>query len=321
MGSVMRVLRVVGLFAAYGVVGFGGDLAAGLLAQDGMAPGANLHVPSPAEASFDPADDLDVDFDFDFDMAFDMDFGDADRCAFTVDREVALDVSAAQWLRLQAGSGELRVEGREGRSDVRAVGRACASDRAYLDELRLTLEERGGDVVLTAHYPDRDGRGGWNGRDVARIDLMVEIPRGMPVDLTDSSGGMDVRGTGELRIDDSSGEIRVSGVDGPLFIDDSSGEIEVRDVSGDVEIDDGSGEIDVADVRGSVRLDDGSGSIDVVDVSSDVIVQRDGSGSIDVRNVGGDFSVLRDGSGGIRFSGVTGQVDVPADKKERRRGN
>lgn len=313
---IKQVLGVAGLFLGYGTVGLAGDLVAEVLVDRDTPMTVDVRFEGP-EVALDEAADPDVALDIDVDVRV----GSSDRCAFTVDRTVQVAASAEETLRLYAGSGDLRVEGRAGLDQVRAVGRVCASHREYVDDLRLTLEREGGGVVLTAHYPDRGNR--WRGgdRDQASIDLTVEVPLGMALDADDSSGGMSVRGTGDTRIDDSSGGITVESVVGSLTIDDSSGEIWVRDVAGDVSIDDGSGEIDVAGVGGVVRLQDGSGSMEVVDVERDVVVERDGSGSITVRDVRGDFSVLRDGSGGIRFSGISGRVDVPSDKRRGRRGN
>ena len=298
----LRALRWTALFLGYGLVGFSGDLAAALLAgEPALSRNVEVRVDLP-------------DFDVQVEPAH------SGRCAYEAERKVSLTASAAEWLRLDAGSGELTIEGRAGLDRVQAVGRACASDESYLEELTLTLERRGDDVVLATHYPNRNGRGGWRGEDYARIDLVVEVPLDMAVDLEDSSGGMDITGTGELRIDDSSGEIFVHGVNGAVWIDDSSGSIDVRDVVGDVEVDDGSGEVELSNVQGSVLVRDGSGGIDVAEVKGDVVIGDDGSGSIDVRDVEGDFTVRSDGSGGIRFSGIGGTVDVPADKRRHRRG-
>ncbi|HSG06724.1 MAG TPA: hypothetical protein VLA36_00100 [Longimicrobiales bacterium] len=296
-------LKVAALFVGYGFVGFGGDYAVGLLAQEPERHKdvrADVHVEVPEMHAA---------------------FRHSGSCDFEVERRVRVSASATQLLRLHAGSGELSVEGREGLDGVQAVGRACASDQAYLADLQLTVDRVGDDIVLSAHYPDRSGGSSWRGNDYARLDLVVEIPMNMAVDLEDSSGSMEIRGTGALTIDDSSGDIGVVDAAGSVTIDDSSGEIRVEGVRGDVEIDDGSGEITLSDVTGSVRLRDGSGAVNVRKVTRDVVVDRDGSGSISVRDVGGDFQVRADGSGGIRYSGVAGAVDVPVRKRSRGGGS
>jgi len=305
----MRGMKLAALFMGYGLVGYGGDYAVGLLAQEPARHG-DVRVDVRVDV---PEVDVHVDVD--------RVFGHSGSCDFEVERRVAVSASAAQLLRLRAGSGELSVQGRQGLGQVQAVGRACASDESYLEDLQLTLDRSGDDIVLSAHYPDRSDRRNWHGNDYARIDLAVEIPMDMAVDLEDSSGSMEISGTGALSIDDSSGDIRVADAAGSVTIDDSSGGIYVEGVRGDVAIDDGSGEVNVSDVTGSVRLRDGSGSLDVDQVTRDVVVDRDGSGSISVRDVGGDFRVRADGSGGIRYSGVAGAVDIPVKKRSRRGGD
>ncbi len=234
-------------------------------------------------------------------------------CGYRAEQEISLAASATDSLELRAGSGDLKVEGRQGLDEVRVTARACASDEAYLDELHVTLDRAGDDLILATHYPVRSVFR--FGNNVARIDLVVEIPLNMVVEIDDSSGSIGVFGTGALRIDDDSGSIDISGIDGGVTIDDDSGSLAVDDVSGDVEIQDGSGSIRVRDIQGSLRVRDGSGSIAAVNVGQDVLIERDGSGSINVRDVLGDFTVRRDGSGEIQHSNVEGRVEIPRRKR------
>jgi hypothetical protein len=286
-----RGMRLVALFVAYGAIAAGGDYVVGLIAQE--APSRDRE--GDYEISVQPRVDVSVDREASVAVLV----RNAGDCEYEVDRELSVELSGASLLSVEVGAGSLRVEGRAGIDEVRAVGHVCASDQRFLDDLTLSVERDGSEIILSAHYPEHAN---WRGNRTARIDLVVEMPLGMAVDVDDSSGSLEVAGSGDLRIQDSSGSIRVRGVDGALFIEDSSGGIEVEDVSGDVEIRDGSGGIDIREIDGSVRLEDGSGGIDV-------------------SRVGGDFTVARDGSGGIRHSGVEGRVEIPARKKRRRRGN
>jgi hypothetical protein len=235
----------------------------------------------------------------------------ASGCAVGEERTLTVDAGIGDLLNVDAGSGELSVEGVEGLESVRVTATLCAADDGLFRGLDVSLRRSGSQVELDTDYPSS---GGWSD-GYARIDLVVEVPRGMAADIDDSSGSMEITGVGALTIDDSSGDIEVVGASGPVRIDDSSGGIRIQDVSGDVDIEDGSGEIDVRDVRGSVVLSDGSGSIDVGDVTGEVRIREDGSGSIGVVGVGGDFVVERDGSGGIRHSRVNGRVDIPDGKR------
>lgn len=304
---IMRGVKLLSLFLGYGLVGYGGDQVAALMARE-------MHPDRAVRVRVQPDVKVDVDVP---DVRVHVRVNHEGSCAYETERRVTLSASAQQWLRLKAGSGSLTVEGREGLHRVEAVARACASDEEYLDGLQLTLENDGGDLSLTTHYPRRSSWGG--GNDYARLDLTVQIPKGMAVDVDDSSGEMDLSGTGDLRIDDSSGGITVRNAGGDVTIEDGSGGIDVADVSGDVSIDDGSGGIELQGVQGEVRLRDGSGSIRVEDVQQNVVVEDDGSGSITVRDVKGGFRVAHDGSGSIRYSGVAGTVTIPRDKRPRGR--
>jgi len=238
------------------------------------------------------------------------------RCDYAVERELTIPASGIELVDIRAGSGDLHVEGEDGLEEIVVVGEVCASDEDFVDELQITAESAGGDVLLLeTHHPELDG---WGGSRTARIDLVVRVPTGLAVDIDDSSGGIDVRRTGALRIEDSSGGISVLNVDGSVEIDDSSGSVDVDGVRGDLRIEDSSGGIELRSVSGSVELRDGSGSIEVADVGLDVVVESDGSGSIQVRDVGGDFVVDRDGSGSIRHSGIRGSVDIPTDRRRHR---
>ena len=324
----MSGIRVLSLFLGYSLIGFGGDYAVGLLAQDIDAV-QEYQYDYDVAVEVDVADvvvevevadvmvEVEVDVDVDFDpVQVDVQVRRGGSCSYELDRTFTIPVSGVTRLVINAGSGELSVEGRPGLGQIEVVGRVCASREAGVEELTLSVETVGSEVILSAHYPNRNN---WRGNNTAKIDLTVLMPLGMDVDIDDSSGSMEVLGSGNLRVEDSSGSIQISGVNGSVYVDDSSGGIEIEHVSGDVDVRDGSGEIDIRDVQGTVRLSDGSGGIDVAEVEQDVIVEGDGSGSIRVRGVGGDFVVLRDGSGGISHSDVRGTVDIPEDKRRRRR--
>lgn len=296
----MRVLKAMFLFATYSTLGATGDYVAGLMA-DTPAPGPRVVVGTPPKVVRDVR----------------VKVRHGDQCAYEVERRVSVPASATMTLRLSAGAGQLSVEGREGLSEVRAVGRACASDRDELDRLQVSAQRSGNAVVVKTHYPDSHGFG-FGGDHVARIDLTVEVPMGMAADIDDSSGSMDVSGTGDLSIEDGSGSMSVHDIRGGVKVDDGSGGIEISQVTGALDIQDGSGGISVRDVRGRVTLGDGSGGIDISG-AGEVVVEHDGSGSISATDVHGDFSVLHDGSGSVHWARVDGTVDVPRDKRHQRR--
>jgi hypothetical protein len=232
---------------------------------------------------------------------------------FSAPREGTANAAGATRIVIEAAAGSLRVNGKSGSREVRATGTAFASTRRLLEEVTLTVERRGGDVVVVVDIPDDDG---WDDDMQALLDLTVDVPDDIALRVEDGSGEAEVIGTGALEIVDGSGALRLERIGGALSVVDGSGELEIGKVRGDVRVRDGSGEIEVRDVTGSLTIEsDGSGEIDVDGVTGRVHVEADGSGSINARNVGGDFVVDRKGSGGIRYRDVKGEVVIPRHKR------
>jgi hypothetical protein len=210
-----------------------------------------------------------------------------------------VNASGATILRIDARAGNLRVTGRADLTEVRVRGTARASTRGLLEDIKLEAVRTGNEIHVRADIPDQ--RNNWRWNEQALLDLVLEVPTALPLD-----------------IDDTSGDIVVESIAAKVRIEDNSGDIRTRE-TGDVWISDNSGGIDVRNVKGSVDIDeDSSGEIEVYDVSGSVHVGRDSSGSIDVSRVGGDFVVESDGSGSIDYDGVKGKVDIPS--KDRHRG-
>ncbi len=249
------------------------------------------------------------------------------QCRFEAPRDLELDLSGVRSIRLVTGAGALSVTGSADTDALSARGRACASSRALLDDVRLSSSRDGDVLVVRAETP----RTGFL-FTYARLDLVVALPDTLPVEIDDGSGEVVVGDVASLRLTDGSGDLRVDGVAGDLVLEDGSGDVEIHGVGGQLEVvgdgsgdllvtgvagslaigRDGSGDIDITDVGGSVRVsDDGSGGIRIENVRGDVRIDADGSGDVDVRGVGGDFVFLRDGSGSVRYTDVAGTVEVP----------
>ena len=214
-------------------------------------------------------------------------------------RSATVNASGATILRIDARAGLLRVTGRADLTEVRVRGTARASSRGLLDDIKLEADRNGNEVSVRAILPENRN---WSWNNHAVLDLVIEVPATLP-----------------LEIDDTSGDMTIETVAAKIRIEDNSGEIRVRDSGGDIWISDSSGGIDIRGVKGSVDVDeDSSGEIEIYDVTGSVHVGRDSSGSIDVSRVGGDFVVERDGSGSIDFDGVKGKVDIPSKDRYRR---
>jgi DUF4097 and DUF4098 domain-containing protein YvlB len=251
----------------------------------------------------------------------------ADDCRYEEPREAVLDAAGADQLRVEAVAGSLRIEGREGLTNVQIHGTACASSKDMLKDIKLETDRHRDTLEVVAKIPDSSG---WRDSQ-AHLDLVIEVPRSLALDVQDGSGSATFRnvgalslkdGSGEIdirdaggsvEITDGSGEVELVGVEGDVWISDGSGELDIRKVTGELTIEqDGSGEITIEDVGGNVEIgEDGSGGIIISRVGGSVSIDEDGSGSIDVSHVTGDLRVGQDGSGGIGFEDVGGRVRVP----------
>jgi hypothetical protein len=240
------------------------------------------------------------------------------ECRYERNIEQTLDVSGSESLAIAAGAGDLEITGVRGQKKVSIRGTACASKEEWLDDIRIETEA-GEQARLGVVLPGTDNHWSWSswGSRYAYLDLVLEVPRNLALDVRDSSGEINMADVGAVKVGDSSGDLDIRGAGGSVEISDSSGDISVRDVEGDLTIvSDSSGAILGQDIDGSVRvISDSSGGMRFEGVSGNVVVERDSSGDIRVARVGGDFTVLRDGSGDIRSAAVEGKVSIPRGKR------
>lgn len=217
-------------------------------------------------------------------------FADAAWNDYSSVRELKLEAGGIEQFQIDAGAGSMEIKGVSGldRIVVSATVVVPESDEEDALEIidkkmRLSLDRKGDRAKLDAFFED----GFFGNGSSARIDLKINMPAGMAVEIDDGSGSIELHDiAADVSIDDGSGSIEVVGV-ASLSIDDGSGSIDVTAAAGDVAIVDGSGSIKVRSVGGSVTIDDGSGSINVSDVDRDLILVDDGSGGFDHSDIRG----------------------------------
>ena len=246
-------------------------------------------------------------------LVFSQNYNFSAECEYEAERTANVDARGARLLRAKVGSGSLKIEGKAGLEQVVIRGRACASSRQLLEGIELRADRQGGEVVVEADHRDNE-RMNFN-NNYARLDLVIEVPMRMAVEIADGSGSVELMNLGNVDLTDGSGEITGTDLHGDVDIHDGSGSITLAGVTGTLTIRDSSGSIDLRDIGGSIDINDGSGEIQVRGARNSVRI-TDGSGSIGVADVAGNFTVENDGSGTIDYSNVRGQVDIP----RRRRG-
>lgn len=239
----------------------------------------------------------------------------ADDCKYSKEIDQTLDLANSEELVVIAVAGDLRVRGVSGSSKASIKGKVCASRQEWMDESRV--EATGGKrAEILVVLPGSDSDWSLMGQNYVYLDLELEVPDHIALDVKDSSGDIEINGVGALTVKDSSGDINIEDSMGPVTVQDSSGDIELNDIKLQVTIEsDSSGDIRGSDIGGTVLVvSDSSGDISFRDVGENFIVERDSSGDISANRVGGDFRVERDGSGEIDARNVEGEVDIPDDR-------
>lgn len=238
---------------------------------------------------------------------------------YTSPRNADVETRGVRQVKIEAGAGSLRVEGRTGLSQVRVRGIARASSRDRLGDIKLTAERRGDVVFIRAEIPDGNWNGWNSGNHYLGLDLVIEVPQSLSLDAEDGSGDASFINVGALSLTDGSGEVEIRGARGSVVVEDGSGTIDIDGVEGNLRVRDGSGDIRARNVTGDMTVDtDGSGEINVSGVGGTMRVANDGSGSIDVDRIGGNFIVESDGAGSIDYASVKGTVSIPQRRRDRR---
>lgn len=228
-------------------------------------------------------------------------------CRHSAERELRVDTAGASRIEIAARAGDLDVRaGTAGQ--VLARGRACASSAEFLEQTQLRAVREGATLKVFVQVPE-EMKG--IGLFYARLDLEIDVPAGVQVEVTDSSGDATITGVQLTRLTDSSGDATLRGITGDFEVNDSSGDLRVENAEGKVTITDSSGDIVVRGAREVVVRSDSSGDMDIARVAGSVRIENDSSGDIDVTDVGRDVAVLADTSGAVRVSAVKGTVSVP----------
>jgi DUF4097 and DUF4098 domain-containing protein YvlB len=229
-------------------------------------------------------------------------------------KELSLPAEGIKKLEIRCGAGFLEVVGREELEEIQVTaeivvtGTSEEKARKFIRKrAKLSLEKIGEKAVLVSQFRQHHVNLFSFGKK--HIDLTVNVPKKMPLQIDDGSGWVRIENiVGNIDLDDGSGSIKIVNIAGNVDLDDGSGEIWIENIVGNVDLDDGSGEIRAEKIEGNMEIDDGSGETEVKDVAGDVWID-DGSGNIDMKGILGSVSIV-DGSGSIYVEDVQGGVEV-----------
>jgi len=237
----------------------------------------------------------------------------AEECRFQAPRNATLDLTGVHTLVVELGQHNLHLNGTPA-STGHVSGRACASAKDRLDDLRLTQHREGDRLVLAAESTSSN----WNislfGSHYAYLDLQVDVPATLAVELEVGSGDAKVANVAQLDARVGSGDLQIKGVRGRFDAHVGSGDIKADDVGETHVASIGSGDFTVNRVRGDISIGSiGSGDAELRAIGGSVDVKSIGSGDLRVDGVARDLHVARVGSGEVQHKGVAGRVDVPKE--------
>ena len=237
----------------------------------------------------------------------------ADECAFQKPLSGSLNLTGVRTLEIRLGRHDLHLNGVPG-TGGQIRGRSCASSQERLASLQLTQRREGDRLVLSAEHDPQGWSINFFGSSYAFLDLQLDVPQGLAVELSVGSGDADVAGIDRLDSQVGSGDLRVHGIRERFTASVGSGDIVAEDV-GEIHVGSvGSGDFSARNVRRDVEIGSiGSGDAGLRHVDGNVIVGSIGSGDLDINGVAHDLRVRSIGSGDISHHDVAGRIDVPSD--------
>lgn len=239
-------------------------------------------------------------------------------CTDTGERNHTVDASDIRVLRLETGTGILRLRGSDEIDEVRVSARACSRDPEMLDDIDFRFETDGDVLTLTDRLPE-----GANHPEAmfARLDLMLNVPSDLIIEVSDRREPLEIANVAGLKVDSGRGEVTISGVTGDAEVRTGRGDLRIENIGGNLTLSRDFGEMIVQNVRGDVVIEwAGRGNSSISNVGGSLRVIRNGRGNIGAQRIGGDFIVEANQAGEIAHRGVEGKVEIadpsglPADE-------
>lgn len=221
-------------------------------------------------------------------------------------QQLILSSAELKALVIDADAGALQIKGDKHANEI-TVNATVYTNKEQNDYTLTLMPEADKAVLIAKHYNEALGVQIYSD-DSPTIDLTVTVPSHFNLDIDDDSGDISISGVqGNIDIDDDSGNITISQGHN-IAIDDDSGDIDLQKVSGNVTISDDSGSISIDGVQGNLNIEDDSGDISLANIIGSVELD-DGSGNITATALGNNLSI-EDESGDINIEHVNGVVTI-----------
>lgn len=196
------------------------------------------------------------------------------------------------------------------------VSRDNDDAKVMMDHIKMDVSQKGDQVVVETRDDNKYEDWGWSVMSVVKgtrrsswIDYTIEVPVGFRVNASTSSGEVRISNiNGSADVEATSGDVSLRGVGAGARVAMTSGDLEASDIGGDMTIGATSGNVNIENVRGKLDISGTSGDFDVSQVQKDINVQLT-SGDFVLQGCSGDV-VFRSASGDARMSEVGGGVDA-----------
>lgn len=237
----------------------------------------------------------------------------ASPCKFEAPRQLQVDLTGVRAVQIEVHGQQLHLVGSHDSTGLALTGKACATDQAALEHLQVT-QRRDGDQLLI----DIGGNSHFSfslfGSSHAHLEVNVQLPANLPVNVSVGSGDAEVRGMQQLQGRVGSGDLHVRDIAGKFSVSVGSGDAEAIDI-GSLDLGAvGSGDFTAEGIKGDARVGSiGSGDVVLRKVGGSVHADTLGSGDFTVSDVAGDLTLGAKGSGDVSHSGVKGKLSVPRD--------
>lgn len=237
----------------------------------------------------------------------------ASPCKFEAPRNLQLDLTGVRAVQIEVHSQDLHLVGSHGSKGLTLTGKACASDQATLDQLQVT-QRREGDQLLIDIGGNNHLSFALFGSAYANLEVSVQLPANLPVNVSVGSGDAEVRGVQQLQSQVGSGDLHVRQIAGKFATSVGSGDADATDI-GSLDLGAvGSGDFKAEGIKGDAKVGSiGSGDVVLRTVGGNVHADTLGSGDFTVSDVAGDFTLGAKGSGDVSHGGVKGKVSVLHD--------
>lgn len=241
----------------------------------------------------------------------------ATPCKYEAPRNLQLDLAGVRAVQIEVHSQDLHLTGSDSASGLTLTGRACASDKAALDDLQVTQRREGDQLLLDIGGSNNHFSLSLFGNSYANLEVTVQLPANLPVTLSVGSGDADVSGVQQLQSNVGSGDLHVRQIASKFSTSVGSGDVDAKDI-GSLELGSvGSGDFKASGIKGDARIGSiGSGDVVLREIGGSVRADTLGSGDLTVAEAAGDFSLGAKGSGDVNHSGIKGKISVPHDNDD-----